>query len=747
MHSIARHRVRLRILYTVSLGLSASCLQNTAPGPDERWNPPDELGEEDDPSSLPDYDDDPLNISAFIGGPITGCASAGWESTTSTLTLTLNGEPLLLNAPEGKITANDEICLGTVGGIDDTELTTSKVAKIVIEGSSGDDDVTIDLAPGTFGTKIFSSSGGITVNFDDGNDNLAVIGTASANSYKVGKSSSSSDVLLELSGDKTADVMAVYSGTITTTISTGAGSDTIKATLLSTDITRFGATVLSSATLETPLVVYGGSGNDTITGGLGDDIFHGGDDNDKFNVAATDDGADTFIGDAGIDFVDYSKRTGALVIDVGPINPAVVGTVDLTTLDYAVNGPLDGLTFVVDIDGTGGHTVTFTDPSGPQALADQINSQVGQSVAYLHANHQLAIMTPTSVADSGSIALGGGMANSYFGFEDGASATTLADADDGLLDENDDVQGTIENITGGKGDDEIYGGDAQNIIKGGEGDDIIGGGTSLTFTKASLADSLQGEAGNDTIRFGSFNKFAVAIGGTGSDTISFAGRSAALSLSLDVRTNDGESGESVLISGDIEHVIGGFGADTITGSKVVNILQGGAGNDLISGGDGDDILDGGLGNDTINGGNGYDLIDLSDRSANLTITLCASAQTSGAPSDCGSANDGDPLTESDQICNVEHVIGGSGSDTITAGSRGSTIEGGLGDDTLIGGDGHDVLWGDEGNDSLNGASGDDTLDGGKGDDTIDGGEGTDICIADTETDISVEPVSCELIAR
>ena len=53
-------------------------------------------------------------------------------------------------------------------------------------------------------------------------------------------------------------------------------------------------------------------------------------------------------------------------------------------------------------------------------------------------------------------------------------------------------------------------------------------------------------------------------------------------------------------------IIGGDGADTITGGVFNDLLIGGSGADTITGGDGDDTLEGGQGKDTLNGGSGAD---------------------------------------------------------------------------------------------------------------------------------------------
>lgn len=68
----------------------------------------------------------------------------------------------------------------------------------------------------------------------------------------------------------------------------------------------------------------------------------------------------------------------------------------------------------------------------------------------------------------------------------------------------------------------------------------------------------------------------------------------------------------------------------------------------------------------------------------------------------------------DELKNVEIVVGSKGDDQ---------MKGGAGNDFFIGGDGNDKLYGGAGNDVLSGGAGDDVLYGGDGDDVLIGGSG------------------------
>jgi hypothetical protein len=164
-----------------------------------------------------------------------------------------------------------------------------------------------------------------------------------------------------------------------------------------------------------------------------------------------------------------------------------------------------------------------------------------------------------------------------------------------------------------------------------------------------------------------------------------------------------------------ETLTGTAGPDVICGLGGNDTIYGGAGNDRISGGTGDDQLIGDAGADTLNGGAGADTVDYSTVSAPLTITID------------GRANDGAAGERDTVALDVENVIGGSGSDSITGSSAANDLDGGTGNDTISGGGGDDAIDGGTGNDTIGGGAGNDTLDGESGIDQVDGGTGTNTC--------------------
>ncbi|HZO47325.1 MAG TPA: hypothetical protein VFB68_15625 [Xanthobacteraceae bacterium] len=146
-------------------------------------------------------------------------------------------------------------------------------------------------------------------------------------------------------------------------------------------------------------------------------------------------------------------------------------------------------------------------------------------------------------------------------------------------------------------------------------------------------------------------------------------------------------GSAQSISG-FRDTVGTDGNDRIVGDDNANILTGGAGNDLVQAGGGDDFIIGGsgAGNDTYDGGAGVDTVVYSSATNAVSVNL-ATGQATGADID------------TDQISNIENVIGGGGNDQITGNAAANALSGGAGNDTIDGGAGDDQMSGGAGADT------------------------------------------------
>lgn len=174
-------------------------------------------------------------------------------------------------------------------------------------------------------------------------------------------------------------------------------------------------------------------------------------------------------------------------------------------------------------------------------------------------------------------------------------------------------------INGGKGNDKLSAGPANDTILGGGGDDYIFGGDGK--------DRLDGGSQGDDM-----------FGGGGKDAIDYSSRVGNLTVGLGALPDDGEAGEGDNVRTDIEIIFCGSGNDKVstTSSKSIEIY-GYAGNDTLNGGSGNDYLDGGAGNDLLIGGGGDDVFKVKDGAKDSVI--------GGSGIDTADADATDSLTE------------------------------------------------------------------------------------------------------
>ncbi len=143
-------------------------------------------------------------------------------------------------------------------------------------------------------------------------------------------------------------------------------------------------------------------------------------------------------------------------------------------------------------------------------------------------------------------------------------------------------------------------------IDGDSGDDALAG--------ADGDDTISGESGRDTIN--GFLGADTLRGGSSSDTVIYADRTDGIAVTVGSgNNNDGNeqdkrqtNNQLDTVTGDVETVIGGSGADTLRGDNSGESLLGMDGNDVLVGGRGTDTLAGLLGDDTLIGEDGDDLL-------------------------------------------------------------------------------------------------------------------------------------------
>ena len=450
-----------------------------------------------------------------------------------------------------------------------------------------------------------------------------------------------------------------------------------------------GDDVIDASLFSGAVWLVGGKGDDVLKASRNGLILDGGEGDDRFVFQAT--GALDFyfvIGGDGEDTLDFSSFAAGVTVDLsvfGVTQTVLVGELQVRLAEEDVEHV---------IGGTGADTLTGN------TLANRITGGPG-----------------ADIIDGGD--------HSDWIVESGDTNFTLTNAS---LTIGADVD-TLMNIeraelTGGAGANTL---DASaftgaTILRGGDGADILIGGTSV--------DRLIGEGGNDMLRGGTGGDWYVfdvdlvlgddtidELVGGGADILDFG-----LTESVGVSVNLGLLGQQTvhatnlrltLISDvNLEHIIGGAQADTLTGNSQDNFFLAGAGDDMING----------------QGGTGDLAFESRDADFILTNTsMVIDPVALGVP------------TETDTLSNVEGAfLSGGVSDNLldaSAFTLGAVVlNGGAGNDTLLGGSGTDSLNGGEGNDLiqanggddlLNGGAGNDQLYGGIGNDTLNGGDGND----------------------
>ncbi|HEX8122142.1 MAG TPA: calcium-binding protein [Solirubrobacteraceae bacterium] len=449
----------------------------------------------------------------------------------------------------------------------------------------------------------------------------------------------------------------------------------------------------------------------------------------------------------------------------------------------------------VDVDGTA-VAAAGLGLGGPQTLSGQLNGGTGDDELHGGPGSDLLIGGDDADVLDGAA----GTDTAWYGDHTEAVTLTLAptasndgSAVDGPAGLRDQIDASVENATGGAGDDSITGDTGANVLAGGGGGDELRGGDGgdqlygafggfsaffvAVVSTPDSGDSLQGERGNDRLAgAGGGDTFT---GGAGIDTADYSdhgqpgfdpdtGVTPARGVTVtiggpagdDGSDDDGPEGARDTVQTDVEAIDGGQAGDVLTGDGDANRLNGGAGEDTLNGGGGSDVLLGGVetfgppqtdtlngdegadtyvagngmgthdGADVFSGGPGTDLADYTQRQSAITVTLADD-----------SANDGQSGENDNIKSDVEDVTGGQGADTLTGDDDPNRLSGGplSGADTIDGAGGDDVLSGGIGFGFGDGA---DTINGGAGQDTVRARDGVvDAVDCGSEIDVAYTDVA------
>ncbi|MCW5736793.1 MAG: VCBS domain-containing protein [Enhydrobacter sp.] len=317
----------------------------------------------------------------------------------------------------------------------------------------------------------------------------------------------------------------------------------------------------------------------------------------------------------------------------------------------------------------------------------------------------------------------------------------------------------------------------QIILAGASPIEIVGSSANNNFTGNTGANVISdGGGGNDTLKGGGGNDIVTVTGGTdivdggaGADDLLVVDYSTATASVTSGAAGASDGGTRTVSFDRVERlkIIGGSGADNLSGLSGNDILSGGEGNDTLGGGTGNNIVDGGNGNDTVvfsggvdtvtggagddvlrldtyytgllgtmDGGTGTDtvrgfdltqftytdveiadafgssrmLVSVAQLATFNTITDSLGADNSQLKIDLLGAGTLDFSTRVSGAHSVKVVDNGlTGAVTLTGTVNADIMDGSSFDDTLHGGAGNDALYGGDGIDLLHGGAGNDTL--------------------------------------
>lgn len=438
-------------------------------------------------------------------------------------------------------------------------------------------------------------------------------------------------------------------------------------------------------------IIYAGSGNKTINGGAGDDVIRivsdGGAPGN--NVIDGGTGADIMIGGAANDVFKVDNPAD-VTADVGGLD-----RVESTAANYILGAGIENLTLLKKaLSGTGNSLNNIViGNTGVNTIA----GLEGDDKIYGGAGNDILI------GDAGDDLLFGELGNDIL--IGGAGADTLTGG--GGVDTAsyvDDVIGIFVNMnlagaqSGGHAQGDILIG-ITNVI-GGSSDDWIIGNT--------LANRLEGGAGDDNIDGGPGNDILVGGANTSvGDTVDYTSAGSGVTVNLSLTTAQDTKGAGIDTLLAFENIYGSVFDDRLAGDGSVNVIDGAAGNDILTGDAGNDTLRGDLGDDLLFGGTGGDILDGGDGGADTASY--ANAATGVLVNMLNTTlNIGEAA--GDTYINIEAIWGSRFADTLIADNSGIQLVGDGGDDILVGGDQNntdrgDVLIGGPGNDALTGGLG------------------------------------------
>ncbi len=429
-------------------------------------------------------------------------------------------------------------------------------------------------------------------------------------------------------------------------------------------------------------ILQGGAGDDTLDGGEGNDTLLAGDGDDTI-IGGHGEGDDNIDGGAGNDTVSYTSAVAGIVVNLETgvaFGDPAIGVDTLNAVENVIGGQANDLIVgnAADnrLEGGMGDDVVLGGDGNDQIFGGDIRTrepvvltrpgdvydiseveQVNLRVDFVSEGAGFENTFGYYLADADGVPLSGQIVFANVDIADTASfnldATALAGAAQLGFFVIPDGFGLNDVLVDGAEIGFAFVDGFWTVTLGGEA--LEGDGAPALFSDPNLnADGFDHEIDNDEP--GNSNWEDLAGGGDGDFND--------LNLDITVTEIPAEDGDDTLS--------GGVGDDQIFGGSGDDVLNGDEGNDRLSGGAGNDQIDGGAGN--------FDVVLYDDFDGIMGVEVDLVAGTAR-----------DSHGDTDQLSNVEGVVGSRFDDLIVGDAADNLIAGGEGSDVMTGGDGADLF--------------------------------------------------------
>ena len=720
----------------------------------------------------------PVNVEKLVGTGTAALTLSGGAQAGATIAANNAGDTLSDGGVATTLiggTGNDTFVVGnaattvqeaTNAGTDTVQTSVSYALPVNVEKLVGTGNAAITLTGGAqagatlvannAGDVLQAGSGAVTLIGGTGNDTLRDAGSGSVADTLQGGAGDDT-YFVNNSADQVTEASAAGIDTVYTTVNYVLPANVEKligtgtATITLTGNAQSGATIIANNAgnmLQAgtgAVTLIGGTGADTLTdGGVGSvaDVMQGGAGDDIYRVNNSADQI-TELASGGMDTV-YTSVNYVLPANVEKL--IGTGTAALTLTGGAQSGAtliannagdtlIDGAAATTLVGGAGNDTfVVGNAGTVVQEAANGGIDTVQTSVSYvLPANVErligtgTAALTLTGVSQAGAMIIANNAGDTLLA---GTGAVTLigGTGDDILKDAGtgsvaDAMQGGAGNDTyfvnnsadqvteaALGGTDTIY--TSVNYVLPANVEKLIGTGSAvLTLTGgAQSGATITANNAGDTLLDG--GAATSLIGGTGNDTFVVGNTATTVQEAANAGIDTVKTSVSYVMPANVEKLIGtGTAALTLTGgSQAGGMITANNADDTLVAGTGAVTLVGGTGNDTFVVNSAADIVQ-AQAAGNINTVVSSVSYTAPA--------------------NVQ-VLKGSGAAaiTLTGNNLGDTLVANDAGDALIGGTGADILIGGGGNDKLVGGAGNDTY-------VYNAGGGLDI-IVDTDTNNTIK---------